>query len=562
MPAGPRGEQLWASLEELELDEPLLKDSKGNDRRALVIKRARAELAKGGQRGDVRYARAFELLDMLTPTSNYGIWCKLRDELVRLQNDVAYLVGPECELVRIDTLRGIGSDTDLVPKIHEECSRLLEWNESRLSGFERHLNDMMSHVDDRAKRGENVRRYIVDMARFNSGVDDRVALRVILAMYVEQGAYDEACAVCEDIMGFDGEDKARMASSTLVEGVIDRILTRLSGSYSTERDGGTVQRCIRVLRGRSEVLGLNQNPGQGAGLREASRLAFNVLSRRRLRTAEEIDSWIGTRYPLSYAFLNLGDRKLAHMLETSPRLVEDMSAHITCDELIRARQQAGVPDGALDELERLILRLREDGIDTGQAVGDWKGAMRGDSLWGALPEISILLRLRLASHDVELRPPAEDGARMDLRVGDCYVGLLSAADGTPLLLRRLLDSAEAVERSLERILQKIRPASTGNRAIILVADCAHGVFGERSLRDRLASAIAEMPRVAGVLLITLDGGSYRSDFVINPAATVPAPQDTIGMMAGALGARIWRRQESRQGALAPGGGRPAQNVIS
>ena len=283
---GSHGERLWVSLEELESGEPLLEGCKGNERRAGVIKRARDELAEGGRREDARYARAFELLDMLTPTSSYGTWCRLHNELARLKSNAAHLVWPECELVRMDTLQAIKSGAELAPRLHEECSRFVEDGWSRLSDFELYLENMMRHVGAGAKGGEAVRKYIVDMARFGSGADDGLVLRVILATYVEQGLYREACAVCEDILGFDGDDRARMLGSTLVESVIDGLLARLSASYNPRHDDTLVQKCIDLLKRRAGHLATIRDTGEGTMLHQASQLARDIRARRRPRTPE------------------------------------------------------------------------------------------------------------------------------------------------------------------------------------------------------------------------------------------------------------------------------------
>ena len=283
---GPHGARPWARLGELGSGEPLLEGCAGNARRAGVIKRARDELAKGGRREDARYARALELLDMLTPTSSYGAWCRLHEELARLQSNAAHLVWPECKLVRTDTLQAIKSGAELAPRLHEECSRFVEDGWSRLSDFERCLEGMMRHVGAGAKGGEAVRRYIVGMARFGSGADDGLVLRVILATYVEQGLYGEACAACEEILGFDGDDRARMLGSTLVESVIDGLLARLSASYNPRHDDRLVRTCIGLLKRRAGHLGTIQDTGEGTMLHQASQLARDIRARRRPGTAE------------------------------------------------------------------------------------------------------------------------------------------------------------------------------------------------------------------------------------------------------------------------------------
>ena len=532
---GPHGERLGVSLEELESNEPLLEGCAGNERRGVVIKRARDELA--GRREDAGYARALELLDMLTPTSTHATWCKLRDELVRLKDNAAYLVGPECELVRVDTLGGIKSDAELVPKLHEECSRFVEDHWSRLDGFGHHLEDMMRRVNGGAKGGERARKYIVDMARFGSGVDDGLVLRVILAMYVETGMHREACAICEEIAGFEGEDRARMAGSTLVESVIDNILIRMSEEYVPDRDDVVVQQCIEVLKRRSDDLGLNQIPGQGTGIYQASRLAFNILARRKLRTAEEIDAWIARKYKLSYRFLNLGDRKIKRMLKTSARLVEHVSVHIKCDELARADPKLDCPEGVLDELERLIPIMEQKGLGEGRGIREWKGAVRGDALWSALSEARICLRF-VDMPGVEAYPHIDNGGSADLRAGDCYIEILTPEDGTLFVSRQRIDDGRVAAHALEKIMEKSQLDSVGGRIAVMIVDCSRHVFGNPVLLDRLPAEIAKAPQLAGVFLALFENGRYRSSFVKNPAAASPVPQETVDMIAGALKARV------------------------
>lgn len=532
---GPHGERLWAGLEELESGEPLLEGCAGNDRRAGIIERARAELAE--RREDPRYARTFELLDMLAPTSSHATWCKLRDELARLRDNAAHLVGPECELVRLDTLKGIKSDAELAPKLHEECSRFVEGHWSAQLDFGRYLEDMMGNVNSGAKGGEAVRRYIVDMARFGSGVDDGMILQVMLAVYVEAKLYMEACAVCEEIAGFEGEDRARMAGSTLVEKVIDNMLIRMSEDYKPARDDGLAQRCIDILKKRSDDLGLNQIPGQGTLIYQASRLAFNILARRRLRTAGEIDAWIKGKYPRSYVFLNLGDKKIRQMLKTSARLAEHASVHIKRDELAKTGLKPGCPDGVLDELERLIPLMKQKGLDKGRGIREWKGAVRGDALWSAVSEARICLRFA-GIPGVEVYPRIDNGGSADLKVGDCYIEVLTPEDGTLFVSRQRIDDGRVAGHALEKIMEKSQLGSVGGRTAVLAVDCSRFVFDNPVLLDRLPGEISAAPQLAGVFLALFEGGRYRTSYVKNPAAAHPVPQDTVDMIAGALGAGI------------------------
>lgn len=533
---GPHGERLRVGLEELESREPLLEGCAGNGRREGIIKRARAEL--DGRRGDAGYERALELLDMLTPTSSHATWCRLYGELRGLKDNAAYLVGPECELVRIDTLQGIKSDAELVPKLHEECSRFVEDGWSRLSDFERYLEDMMGRVDRGAKGGERTRRYIVDMARFGSGVDDGLILRVILVMYVEPGMYREACAVCEEIVGFEGEDKARMAGSTLVESVMDSLLIRLSESYDPGRDGGLAQKCVDLLATRAKDLGTIRPMGQGTLLHKASRLVSNMRARRRLRTAGEIGAWIGGKYRLSCDFLGLDDRKVRDILETNADLVENASIRMQCDEMARARRLPPVTGGVLDELERLIPLMRKNGIDTGRGSRQWKGDMRGTALWRALSEARIYMRLRLAGRSVKARPGIEDGEKTDLLVDGCQVEVFSPEDGTLLLSRQWLDEGMIAELAAEEIRKRPQLESAGGRAAVMVMDCPHSVLDSPKLRGKLDAAMGERPQLGGVLLIMFRGDHYASRFAKNPKAARPVPDATVDMIAGALGARL------------------------
>ncbi|MDD9826414.1 MAG: hypothetical protein OXU86_06575 [Thaumarchaeota archaeon] len=535
---GTHGEGLWVRQEALESNEPLLEGCENNARRAEAIQRIRDELAQGGYGDRAGYARAFELLGMLTPTSSHGTWCKLRDELVRLGSKSACLVEHECELVRSDTLRRIRRGDELVPKLREECSRFLEARESHLHAFALRLEDMLRHVGDDAKGGEGVRRYTADMARFNSGADDGLVFRMIFAVYIEQGSYDEACAVCEEIVEFDGEDRDKMAASTLVERVVDSILIRVSESYAPERDDKLVQRCVDLLMRRSRNLGLNQSPRGGTRLHQASSLASNILARRRLRTAEEIDAWIRGKYPKSHRFLRLDSKSLGRMLESDARLAESASIRIRRDELAKARRKPRVPSCALDELERLITRLHERGIDAGQEFGDWDRNVRGASLWDALAEIRICLRFRLANRGVELHPAIGGGHHMGLLVDNCYVDVPPPEGGAPMLSRRLLDDERAAGSTLGRIMGDRRLDHVGDRAAVLLLDCSWVAFGSRRLRDRLASALAEKPQLSGAFLILLENSRYESAFVKNPAARMPVPQDTVEMMARVLGTGV------------------------
>jgi len=535
---GPHGERLWVSLEELESNEPLLEGCADNERRGLVIKRAKAELAEGGRREDAGYARAFELLDMLTPTSSHATWCKLRDELVRLKNRTAGLVGPECDLVRMDILNSVKTGAELEPILHAECARFVEGHGSALLDFGHYLEDVMRRVSDGAKGGEAIRRYIVDMARFGSRADDGLVLQVMMAVYVEPGLHMDACAACEEILGFEGEDRVRMLGSTLVEDVLDGLLARMSRTYDAGRDDTQVRVCVGILKRRARSLGIGQETGDGTLLQQASRLLGNIRARRRLKTAAEIDAWIGSRYPLSYEFLNLGSQKIGGMLDASAQLVKNVSFQMTCDELARDRRMQCAQEGALDEIEFLVARMHKAGIGTGQAFKDWKEAMRDKSLWSTLPEIRIYLRLRIAGHDVEVHAPIGGGGNVDLRVGDCDIEVLSPDDGTLFLSRQQIDDEALARRALGKIMTKRQLGSVENRATVLVMDCSHVLFGNPRLREDLASRITEEPRLAGVFLALFGGDCYQAHFVKNPAAATPVPDGTVKMIAGALEKRL------------------------
>jgi len=499
----------------------------------MIIQRARDDLAARGCGDDAGYARALELLDTLTPTSGHAAWCGLRDELVRLGDSAAGLVEPECELVKRDTLRGISSDAELVPKLREECSQFIRNHWSRLSDFERSLEGMMRDVDGKAKGGARTRECIVDMARFGSGADDMLVLHVILAVYVESGMYREACAACEDILGFEGEDRGRMAGSTLVERVVDNILIRLSEAPAQDQDSALIQRCVDILKRRSDDLGLNQAPGRGVGAHRASRLASSIIARRRLRTSEEADAWIGGRYPLSYEFLNLGGMA-GRLLETSPRLVEHVSAHMRHEELVEAGQRSHRPKGALDELERLLRLASEGGIDRGRGFREWKGAMGKGEPWAAISKARICLRLVREWADAELCPPVENGRSMDLRVASCHLEVLAPEAGTLFVPQQPLDDAELSGHALERIVGKPLLDSIGDRIAALIVDCSPAALANPRLPGLVSSEIAQVPQLAGAFLASLERGRYRAAFVKNPAAARPIPQETVGLVIRAL----------------------------
>jgi len=534
---GPHGGEMRARLGEPGPNEPLLENCAGNERRAMIIQRARDDLAGRGCWDDASYARAIELLDMLTPTSGHAAWCKLRDELVRLGDGTARLVGPECELVKSDTLRGISRDSELVPKLREECSQFLRDHWSRLSDFERSLEGMMRDVDGRAKGGARTRECIVDMARFGSGADDMLVLRVILAVYVESGMYAEACAACEDILGFDGEDKNRMVASTLVERVVDNILLRLSEAPAKDPDGTLVRRCVGILKRRSDDLGLNRVPGRETDVRGASRLASSIIARRRLKTAEEVDTWIRVRYPLSYEFLNLGDMA-GRLLETGPRLVEHVSAYMRHEELVEAGRRSHRPKGALDELERLLQLARERGLDRGRGFKEWGGAMGRGAPWGAISKARICLRLSLEGTGAELRPPTDNGASADLRMGGCHLKVLALGEATPSASRQRVGGADLASSELERVLDGSRPDSAGDRTEALIMDCPPAAFDSPWLRRLVSSKIVGVPRLAGAFLVMFRGGRYRSTLVKNPAAARPITRETADAVVEALKTKV------------------------
>jgi len=180
--------------------------------------------------------------------------------------------------------------------------------------------------------------------------------------------------------------------------------------------------------------------------------------------------------------------------------------------------------------------MRESGIETEQAFKK-KGAMRARSPRGALPEIRIRPRLGLAGHAVGAHVPLGGEGNIDLHVGACDIGVLSPDDGTPLLSRQQTGDRGARQAPRKiKTKRQLDPAEA--RATVLAMDCPHVLFGNPQLRERLAPGMAKGPQLAGVFLALLDGDGYRTHFAKNPAAATPVQEETVEMIAGALGTRL------------------------
>ena len=127
---------------------------------------------------------------------------------------------------------------------------------------------------------------------------------------------------------------------------------------------------------------------------------------------------------------------------------------------------------------------------------------------------------------------------MDLRVGDCYIEVLTPEDGTLFVSRQRIDDARIADHALEKIMEKSQLGSVGGRIAVMVVVCSLHVFDNPRLLDRLPAEIAKAPQLAGVFLALFERGSYRSSFVKNPAAAMPVPQATVDMITGALGTAV------------------------
>lgn len=286
------------NLKNAQREDPLLGGAAGGARRRAVLGRIAAELEG---RGGPERAHALELARAIRPNSVAEAWDGLRVELARLGEDaMAEAAAGEAREARAEAWGSMSSDADVISRVVPMGEQSIALHASCVNRYRQKLAAMAA-CSGPLRPGREMESHVVDMARFGSMADDWMTRAVIDELYLERGMYEEACGICERILGFEGYDRHRMIASTLVEDVLGALLWHLErcgrpGHVQRMIEGGMpisprcaekghleglALRCLGLLERRAECLGLEAGQGAAGGspLRRALDYAAGVRAR-------------------------------------------------------------------------------------------------------------------------------------------------------------------------------------------------------------------------------------------------------------------------------------------
>lgn len=287
-----------ANLKNAQREDPLLGGAVGGARRRAVLGRLAAELEG---RGGPERAHALELARAIRPNSVAEAWDGLHVELMRLgEGAMAEAAAGEAREARAEAWRSMRGDADVISQVALMGEQSVSSHASCVNAYRQKLAAMAA-CSGPLRPGREMEDHVVDMARFGSAAEDWMTMAVIDELYLERGLYEEACAVCERMLGFEGHDRHRMMASTLVEDALGALLAHLERCEDpayVERmiEGGTpisprcregehleglALRCLGLLERRAGDLGLEAGPGaaEGGPLRRAMDYALRVRAR-------------------------------------------------------------------------------------------------------------------------------------------------------------------------------------------------------------------------------------------------------------------------------------------
>ncbi|MDD9814016.1 MAG: hypothetical protein OXU86_05070 [Thaumarchaeota archaeon] len=382
--------------------------------------------------------------------------------------------------------------------------------------------------------GPRMRDYIVDSARFGSGADDAVPLCLLRCLYSERGLYSEALDVCEGLVGLGGADAQRMAASPLIENAVGDILA------GARRAGGGVAesiaaRCLRLLRRRSESLGLGleRRKYAGSALRQAAELAQDIAARRRMYGQERLERHIRRRYPLSHGFLNVGE-DIAHMVENYSDIAFHVSTQVHIQELADTSRKRYCPDGALEELEETLGFLRSKSVPIDRISRDWRNGMKSLQLWDMLFEMGVYAHLVAHVGNVALHPKISGGKRADFEVANHYIEAYSPLDTLVAAPGNVIVDPRAESKVCCNVMGKPQIDHFGQRRSILAVECQALDFGSETFRGLLRRRLRRRPQLGGLLLASRHRSCYYTAFLENEGASIPLDGPTVRRICGAL----------------------------
>ncbi len=396
------------------------------------------------------------------------------------------------------------------------------------------LSFMLTYVSKDVTVGEATKRHILDMARFGSGIPDEFIDAVMTTLYLDRSLYGEACDICGAMVDFGGADSQRIAASRLPESIIGIILAPMERCRPENADS-IVRRCGTILEQRSGALGLGLALAHyhGDALKSARELEFDIMQRRRVYSADELNSWILDQRPLSHGFLHI-EKHIGQMVASKSDLARHISAQMGIYRQAQKQNLRYYPNGALEELETTLKTMKKLRIDPKLGSKPWTHGIRASELWKMLLEINLYAHCASHFKNIKPCPTIADRGCLDLLVEDCYIEAYFPLD----LLLTTADSARLDAASIPdlccRIMDKKQIEYFTGEQSILAVECDWGEFYSKDLRKLLHDRLQRRPGLGGILLVKHVDMHYNTFFIRNDCATTPLPPDTIDRICLAL----------------------------
>lgn len=507
--------------------EPLLRGHPGNARRRASLEEIRNCLeAKIG----TGHSLPLRFLGLMGPDSTLSAWAILHRHLKEIDPGLARTAATEHALARSEIWGAMKTGADMIPHLDPIHSRFYHRRSEALSQMCQELTEALGHAGKPVLLDSEMRAHIVDMARFGSEMDDDATRMVVEKVYIYRDKLEEACDICEEILGFRSFDFHRMAGSTLFEDIMLEVLTGLHNR--DEQDADLVSRCQSLLERRSDMLGLGIRPkhGDNNAPRALLEFAFNISTRAGILPAEELNRHILEHYPKSHRFLGL-DRasNLQKMVTKKSPLASTLSVFAGGQELTATIKVPYAGGNALMPLEIILGEL--DMADASpSALKKWRAGILAEQLWENLFEMEMYLRLRKSGASVTVDRRV-GGKVVDLEFNGVYAEIYS-----PLAKQFVSLVDDPSLDFIGDVLAKSQMGSVGKSETIMIVDCPPAMFADvLGHEHRATSLLGQSCQPGGVFFVL--GMCYPQrlyKFLPNPRAITPVSDVTIGLVSRAL----------------------------
>lgn len=518
-----------------------------------ALDRVRRTLADSGKLSD-----AFKsYLGEMRADSPVESWDRLHFELNSLREaDLAGRVAEICRDMRTNAWKMAKTDDDLLSHIIPMCDQSGYSNDDAMESLRFKLASMSDTVSDSIKPAEKMRAFMVNMARFGSKVDDRTILAVAEEIYVRRGHLGRLCDICDDILGFFGRDRDRMAASTLVEDIMGAVLAELQRTHVRAHASGVeaglsplvlyagehspdklLGRCAKLLACRAKSLKLAAPRFQRGriGFVWASALAHRISARTQKSRPDEIVRYAQMRHPLSYKFLGLNRTSaISRLAGHGSLLAESASSAMALRALEGVRDPLPPGQDALALLESLLGHMERRGVEVGPAVMRvWRSGMLGSRLWGSLLEMEMRLRLMIVGADV-LAVPAHGSRVISLELGGCGVEAYSPLDDELLVGGRDDRAGDPAPGATGDMFARARPDEGTGRTVVVV-DCTMGASADlETTAGMLAPALDSARQPGALCLVRRECGRHEHALFKNSHSTPQVPDTVAGVIRRAL----------------------------